>query len=145
MVFKGFGLFGTKITRRVYGSDRNFPTCTNEEPLYSVSYGDEKMFPLKFYTKDKKPLDITDAEIFFTVKEVGKDQPLIEKIISKHKDAVAGITTLHLKSQDTKLNPKKHYLCDFRMIDVRGTKITLSDPKRFEIKDTVGKFEQYGR
>ena len=30
-VFKGFGSFETKIVGRVYGSDRNFSTCTNEE------------------------------------------------------------------------------------------------------------------
>ena len=36
LVFKGFGSFETKIVVRVYGSDRNFSTCTNEESLYSA-------------------------------------------------------------------------------------------------------------
>ena len=36
LVFKGFGSFETKILVRLYGSDRNFSTCTNEESLYSA-------------------------------------------------------------------------------------------------------------
>ena len=31
LIFKGCGSFETKISRRVYGSDRNFSTCTDEE------------------------------------------------------------------------------------------------------------------
>ena len=36
LVFKGFGSFETKIVGSVYGSDRNFSTCTNQESLYSA-------------------------------------------------------------------------------------------------------------
>ena len=36
LVFKGFGSLETKFILRVYGSDRNFSTSTNEDSLYST-------------------------------------------------------------------------------------------------------------
>jgi hypothetical protein len=85
-------------------------------------------------------IDLTGATVYFTAKvDFDEDETdsaaVISKNITNHSDAVNGITTLLLSSNETSITPGK-YKCDVHVKQADNT-VIVYEPEQLIIKPSV--------
>jgi hypothetical protein len=95
--------------------------------LQDIIQGDSKQILLEFTTNYTTPINLTDAIVTFTLRDL-KDNIILQKIVTEHIDAVNGKTMIELTSNDTnKLKENSIYNYDIEFKKGNITKTILND------------------
>lgn len=91
--------------------------------------GDDVNLDLEFTDEEGTAIDITDIEVFFTVKARKSDtddNAVISKEVTSHTDAVNGLSTVSLSKTETDIEPGMYHF-DIQLKDSEG-KVSSSVP-----------------
>lgn len=103
-----------------------------------VFRGDDVSFTLNFRDANGNALDLTDSDVWFTVKQSGSDNDAsakIQKTVSSHTDATNGVTTVTLSNSDTAFEAGD-YLYDFQLVD-SGSNVTTYGSGKFTLLQDI--------
>jgi len=107
----------------------------------SVIRGDSRTIQVTFTDSSNQPVDLTGAELFFTVNAssdpTDDSSAAIHKTVSVFTDPTSGVATISLSGTDTDIDPKT-YFYDVQIKDASGD-ITSSKQDKFTVTADISR------